>query len=98
MAYFFDRISPMLDRSELIKLFHADGVITRGDYTLSSGANSDVYINAKLITLHSRGLRIIAQMIRDIWHGNEFTAVGSDEGAAPITAGRRLLVSSDLRL
>jgi orotate phosphoribosyltransferase len=60
-----------------------------GDFTLSSGARSDYYIDCRTTTLHAEGGRLTGLAILDLLHENKFkpAAVGGlTMGADPIVS------------
>jgi len=59
-----------------------------GDFTLASGKKSTYYLDGKQVTLHSKGLRLVAEGMLDLLSGTDFTAVGGMSiGADPIVGG-----------
>ena len=77
------------NEQELLDLLIRNSVC-RGNFTLASGAQSDLYIDARLTTLDPRGARLIGQvgwkLIREnTTPGDEIAAVGGlTMGADPI--------------
>ena len=56
-----------------------------GDHQLSSGKKSDYYLNGKMVTLHSEGISLIAQIIFAMIKDMEVDAIGGlTVGADPI--------------
>jgi orotate phosphoribosyltransferase len=77
----------MYDRARLIELFRTHA-LKFGDFTLASGQKSTYYLDARLITLHAEGLRLIAQGVLERLEGIDFAAVGGMSiGADPIVGG-----------
>jgi orotate phosphoribosyltransferase len=77
----------MYDRQRLIELFRQHA-LKFGDLTLASGRKSTYYLDGRLITLHAKGLRLIAEGILDSLAEFEFAAVGGMSiGADPIVGG-----------
>jgi orotate phosphoribosyltransferase len=59
-----------------------------GEFTLSSGATSNYYIDVRKTSLHPAGLRAISKMFWDILAADEITTVGGlTMGADPLVAG-----------
>src|SRR5580698_8020446 len=61
-----------------------------GDFTLSSGAKSDYYIDCRTTTLHAEGARLTGLAILDLLHEHKLkpAAVGGlTMAAAPIVSG-----------
>lgn len=78
----------MYDRNRLIELFHSSGALKLGEFVLASGRTSNYFLDGKLVTLHSEGLRLVAEGLFDLLHDVEFDAVGGmSMGADPIVAG-----------
>lgn len=77
----------MYDRSALVALFR-ERALRFGDFTLASGQKSSYYLDGKQITLHSRGLRLVAEGLLDLLADVEFEAFGGMSiGADPIVGG-----------
>ncbi|MCH8829826.1 MAG: orotate phosphoribosyltransferase [Planctomycetes bacterium] len=78
----------MYDRQRLIDLFQASGALKFGDFTLASGRRSSYFLDGKLITLQSEGLKLVCEGLLELLHDVEFDAVGGmSMGADPIVAG-----------
>lgn len=76
------------NRQRLIDLFHANGALRFGDFTLASGRRSSYFLDGKLVTLQSEGLRLVAAGLLELLSDVEFDAVGGmSMGADPIVAG-----------
>jgi orotate phosphoribosyltransferase len=74
-------------RTALIDLFRARA-LKFGDFTLASGKKAQYYLDGKQITLHSEGLRLVAEGLLDLLEGVEFEAFGGMSiGADPIVGG-----------
>jgi orotate phosphoribosyltransferase len=79
---------PMYDRNRLIELFRISGALKLGEFVLASGRTSNYFLDGKLVTLHSEGLRLVAEGLFELLHDVEFDAVGGmSMGADPIVAG-----------
>lgn len=77
----------MLDREELIKLFH-ERALKFGDFTLASGKKSAYYLDGKQITLHAKGLQLVSEGLLDLLADVEYDAIGGMSiGADPIIGG-----------
>ena len=60
-----------------------------GDFTLSSGAKSDYYIDCRITTLHAEGGRLTGLAILDLLHEHKLkpTAIGGlTMGADPVVS------------
>lgn len=78
----------MYDRQRLIDLFQASGALRFGDFTLASGRRSSYFLDGKLVTLQSEGLRQVSEGLLDLLADVEYDAVGGmSMGADPIVAG-----------
>jgi orotate phosphoribosyltransferase len=73
------------DREKLKKLLKEKSIL-RGKFTLSSGKESDYYIDARLTTLHPEGVYLVGEIFLDeIAKSPEIKAVGGPTmGADPI--------------
>lgn len=77
----------MYDREQLIELFQ-ERALKFGDFTLVSGKKSTYYLDGKQNTLHSAGLRLIAEGLLERLEDVEFDAIGGMSiGADPIVGG-----------
>ncbi len=82
-------------RSELHTLL-AERAFTFGDFVLSSGRRSDFYFDGRQVTLHARGLHLIAVMVLERCRALGVDAVGGlTLGADPIVAAVAALSGSD---
>lgn len=95
----FGDLKPDVFKKELIKLFQeTPGALTKGDFTLASGKKAKYYIDAKKITLQSRGLSIISAMILDLLTEGAFDTIGGMTiGADPLVSGILALSSSNIK-
>ena len=74
-------------RTALIELFRVRA-LKFGDFTLASGKHAKYYLDGKQITLHSEGLRLVAEGLLDLLADVEFEAFGGMSiGADPIVGG-----------
>ena len=74
----------MFDRQALIDLVR-ERALKFGDFTLASGQKSSYYLDGKQVTLHSQGLRLIAQGLLELLDTVPFDAIGGMSiGADPI--------------
>lgn len=74
----------MYDREQLIDLFR-QRALKFGEFTLVSGQKSNYYLDGKQITLHSQGLRLVAEGLLELLDDVEFDAIGGMSiGADPI--------------
>ena len=64
-----------------------DRAVTRGDFTLASGAKSDYYCDVRLVSFSGEGATLIADALLDETADLAFDALGGmDMGATPIAA------------
>ncbi|MCH9015712.1 MAG: orotate phosphoribosyltransferase [Gemmatimonadetes bacterium] len=76
---------------ELLQLLK-DFAYRRGTFKLSSGGESDYYIDAKTVTQHPRGMELIAESILEILQRYNVQAVGGPIlGAVPIATAVAML-------
>ena len=74
-------------KEDLIKAFFDEGAIMFGHFVLTSGKESDYYVNVKKLTTNPRTLKLIARlMVKKVGElGVEFDRVAGPElGAVPI--------------
>lgn len=84
----------MYDKPQLLALFR-ERALKFGDFTLASGRKASYYLDGKQITLHSTGLRLVAQGLLDLLGDVEFDAIGGMSiGADPII-GALLAVAAE---
>jgi len=70
----------------LKRLLKETGAVKFGDFTLSSGKKSDLYIDCRKITLHPQGAKLITKIILEKIKGLKVDALGGlTLGADPIT-------------
>ena len=70
-----------------MKRLKETGAVKTGEFVLSSGKKSNLYIDCRRITLHPRGARLIAKIILDKIKGMNVDAIGGlTLGADPITS------------
>lgn len=74
------------DRDRLLELIREIAVV-RGRVTLSSGLESDWYIDLRRITLHREAAPLVGRVMLDLVQGWDFDAVGGPTmGADPVAA------------
>lgn len=72
------------DRDELAELVRQLSVV-RGRVTLSSGRESDYYVDLRRATLHHRAARLIGSLMRELTSDWDYAAVGGlTLGADPV--------------
>lgn len=77
----------LTNKEELKILIKSTGAFKTGDFTLSSGKKSNIYIDCRKITLHPQGSRLIAKIILEKINGLKVDAIGGlTLGADPITS------------
>lgn len=78
----------MYDREKLIEQFQTSGALKIGQFTLASGKTSTYFLDGKLVTLNSIGLRLVSEGLLELLADVAFDAVGGMSiGADPIVAG-----------
>ena len=84
----------MYDSERLKELFKKNEALRFGDFTLASGRKSTYFMDAKLVTLHAEGLRLVCQGLFDLLDDLDFDSVGGmSMGADPIVAGMLMLAA-----
>lgn len=74
----------MYNRQALVDLFQ-QRALKFGEFTLVSGKKASYYLDGKQVTLHSQGLRMVAEGLLDLLADVEFEAIGGMSiGADPI--------------
>ena len=74
-------------KEELKKLLKSTGAVKTGEFVLSSGKKSNLYIDCRKITLHPQGAKLIAKIIIDKIKELKVDAIGGlTLGADPITS------------
>lgn len=85
------------DREKLKRLIKENSIL-RGKFTLSSGKESNYYIDARLTTLHPEGLHLVGKIFLDeIITGPEIKAVGGPTMGADPIVGSILVLSNQRR-
>ena len=70
-----------------------------GEFTLSSGATSNYYIDVRKTSLHPDGLRMISRLFWEVLAEDNITAVGGlTMGADPLVAGVMLYAAAQGKL
>lgn len=88
----------MYDRDRLIELFHSSGALRTGEFLLASGKTSHYFLDGKLVTLHSLGLRLVAEGLLELLADVDYDAVGGmSMGADPIVAGMLVVAAEQNR-
>lgn len=71
--------------NELVRVFRDLGAFREGDFVLSSGRESDYYVDGKLVTLNPEGASIVGDVLLETLERYEIDAVGGPEvGAIPV--------------
>jgi len=74
----------MSERDDLRKLI-LDLAVVRGRVTLSSGGETDFYVDMRRLTLHHAGAPLVGEVMLNLVHGWDFEAVGGlTLGADPV--------------
>lgn len=71
--------------SPLIQLLR-DRAVRTGDFILASGKRSDFYVDARVVTLHAEGSRIVGDLILDRLHDEVVAVGGLTMGADPVAS------------
>jgi len=80
-------------KDELIEMFFSEGAILFGRFVLTSGKESDYYINVKKLITNPKALKLIAELMKEKTEelGVEFDRVAGPElGAVPIATALSL--------
>lgn len=84
----------MYDRDRLKDLFQKNEALRFGDFTLASGRKSTYFMDGKLVTLHSEGLRLVCEGLFELLDDLDYNSVGGmSMGADPIVAGMLMLTA-----
>ena len=73
-------------RNRVLELLRTDAY-RKGQYTLSSGKQSEHYVNCKPVTLNGEGLHLISQMLLECIEPSTKAIAGLTLGADPLVAG-----------
>ncbi len=76
----------LLDRSELLSLLR-EKCYREGDYTLSSGKQTNHYVNCKPLTLSGAGLTTLSFMMEECIDSDSVAVAGLTLGADPLVSG-----------
>ena len=74
------------EREELLKLLRRDAYM-KGDFMLSSGRQSEHYLNCKPVTLSGEGLGLVCQMLLECIEPDTVAVGGLTLGADPLVSG-----------
>jgi orotate phosphoribosyltransferase len=75
------------EKQELKKLLETTGAVKFGKFVLSSGKESDLYVDCRRVTLHPLGAKLIGKIILDKIRNLKVDAIGGlTLGADPITS------------
>ncbi|WP_297499738.1 orotate phosphoribosyltransferase [Thermococcus sp.] len=78
-------------KERLIKMFFDEGAVLFGHFVLTSGKESNYYINVKKLTTDPRALRLIAGMMAEMVREMDFDRIAGPElGAVPIATALAL--------
>jgi len=73
------------DSVEILKRMFLTNAVEFGDFTLSSGKKTDVYVNSKNVMFRSDGISLIGRLIYENTFDLNFSSIGGMEtGAIPI--------------
>ena len=76
----------MTKREKLIKLLQ-EKAYRRGDFVLSSGRESEHYVNCKPVTLNGQGLKLTSSLMAELVDDDAVAVAGLTLGADPLVAG-----------
>ncbi len=81
----------MTEKERLLELLKQTA-LKKGDFSLSSGATSNYYIDARMLTTHPEGSYLIGKLIFDLIKGDDIAAIGGPAlGAIPIASAVSLV-------
>jgi orotate phosphoribosyltransferase len=82
---FMEKLTPAELKEKLFNLLN-QGALKRGKFVLSSGKESNYYLDGRIITLSAQGAYLVASIILDMLKGEALDAIGGPTlGADPIT-------------
>ena len=80
-----EKLSPAELKEKLFNLLNQEA-LKRGKFVLSSGKESNYYLDGRIITLSAQGAYLVASLILDMLKGEVLDAIGGPTlGADPIT-------------
>ena len=85
------------NQNELVAHLQANGLYTEGPYKLSSGIESDWYLDGRQTTFDGAGARLVAACILDVIHEDVDVVGGMTMGADPIAVATAVLADRPLR-
>jgi orotate phosphoribosyltransferase len=85
------------NQNELIEHLQANGLYTEGPYRLSSGLESDWYLDGRQTTYDGGGARIVAACVLDVLNEDADVIGGMTMGADPIAVAVAVLSDRPLR-
>jgi len=72
--------------SQRLRTLLRDLAVKTGTFTLASGKTSDFYVDARVVTLHAEGSRIVGDLVLSRLHPDVVGVGGMTLGADPITS------------
>ncbi|MDJ0954938.1 MAG: orotate phosphoribosyltransferase [Acidimicrobiia bacterium] len=85
------------NQSELVAHLQANGLYTEGPYRLSSGLESDWYLDGRQTTFDGAGARIVAACVLEVLNEDADVIGGMTMGADPIAVATAVLADRPLR-
>ncbi len=85
------------NQNELIAHLQANGLYTEGPYRLSSGIESDWYLDGRQTTFDGAGARIVAACVLEVLNEDADVIGGMTMGADPIAVATAVLADRPLR-
>ncbi len=85
------------NQNELVAHLQANGLYTEGPYRLSSGLESDWYLDGRQTTFDGAGARIVATCVLEVLNEEADAVGGMTMGADPIAVASAVLADRPLR-
>lgn len=85
------------NQNELVEHLSANGLYTEGPYRLSSGIESNWYLDGRQTTFDGEGARIVAACVLDVMDATADAIGGMTMGADPIAVATAVLAERPLR-
>lgn len=84
-------------KERLMEMIFEEECIRFGHFVLTSGKESDYYIDVKKLITNPRALKLIAELVGELWSGDAFDRVAGPElGAVPIATAVALEMEKPL--
>jgi len=85
------------NQNELVAHLQTNGLYTEGPYKLSSGVESDWYLDGRQTTFDGAGARIVAACVMEVMNEDADVIGGMTMGADPIAVATAILSERSLR-